>query len=276
VSFDAAHGSFLTSHVAECPDIAPECATTIIPAHKHVVRVGLTHFEIDASYGLRDAMQLSLRVPYDNKAQRVQYTTLDGAPFTPPYGDIHHRSETLDGISDPSLVIDRALRDRWMLSIGTTLPLGHTVDDPIDLGKRGLKHEHIQFGSGTFEPLVAAQYANAKWFARVEGKFSVYEGGNGFKAPTTFIWSIGPTFRTHGIAVEPRLNGQHQSLAYWRGEVDEGSGFDNGGVRLQISVPRGELTITPGVYRELWSHGLGGQTFRQSTTWSLSLSRRFR
>ena len=31
VTLTAAEGTFLTSHVAECPDVAPECATTFIP-----------------------------------------------------------------------------------------------------------------------------------------------------------------------------------------------------------------------------------------------------
>jgi hypothetical protein len=271
IGFDIARGSFLTSHVAECPDVAPECATTFIPPHKHVVRVGLTHYETTIAYGLRNAVQLSLRLPYDVKAQRVRYTTLDGAPFTPPYGDIHHRTETLRGISDATLMLDRAFGGNWTFGVGTTLPIGHTVPDPVILGREGLKHEHLQFGTGTFEPIVAAQFANAKFFARAEAKISAYESSKGYKGPTTIIWSLGPTFRIHGIGVLPQLNGQRQSLGYWQGELDEGSGFQNGGVRLQLSIPRGSMTFAPAIYRELWSHGLGGQTFRQSTTWSASV-----
>jgi len=92
---DTAHGAFNTTHVAECPDVAPECATETIPPHLHKVRLGVTHYEVSADYGLRNNMQLSLRLPYDIKAQRVHYATLSGAPYVPPYGDIHHRTETL-------------------------------------------------------------------------------------------------------------------------------------------------------------------------------------
>jgi len=274
VSFDVAHGSFLTSHVAECPDVAPECATTFIPPHEHHVRVALTHYETTLAYGVGKGTQLSLRLPYDVKDQKVRYTTLDGAPFTPPYGDIHHRSETLRGISDAMVVVDRAYRDAWTFGIGTTLPIGRTVDDPVILGREGLKHEHIQFGTGTFEPVLAAQYAKGRYFARADAKISAYESSKGYKGPTTLVWSLGPTFRVRGVSIDPRLNGQHQTLGHWHGEEDEGSGFDNGGVRLSVSIPRGALTITPGVYHELWSRGLGGQTFRQSTTFSVAVSAR--
>jgi hypothetical protein len=272
VSFDVAHGSFLTSHVAECPDVAPECATTVIPPHRHVVRVGLTHYETGIAYGLRDGVQLSLRLPYDVKAQRVRYTTLTGEPFIPPYGDIHHRSETLSGISDPTLLGERAFGKEWTLGLGTTLPIGHTVPDPIILGREGLKHEHLQFGSGTFQPIAAAQFTKTQFFVRAEAKLNAYESSKGYKPPATVAWSLGRAFNLHGVTVTPGLSGQHQSLGHWHGEVDEGSGFDAGGARLQVSIPRGAFTIAPAVYHELWSHGLGGQTFRQSTTWSLSFS----
>jgi hypothetical protein len=271
-----ARGSFLTSHVAECPDVAPECATMIIPPHEHHVRLGLTHYELDAQYGLGGNLQLSLQLPYDDKAMRVRYTTLEGAPFTPPYGDIHHRTETLRGISDPSLMLDVAAGDRWMFGVGTTFPAGHIEPDPIVLGREGKTHEHIQFGSGTFEPRLAAQYADGRLFARAEARLSVYENRYGFRAPASFSWSAGPSFRAGPVSIAPRITGQYQTIGRWSGEIDEGSGFQNGGLRLQLGFPAGSFTLAPSVYRELWSHGFTGESFRQGTTWSLAVSKTFR
>ena len=144
-----------------------------------IVALGLTHTDLTAEYGVRDGMELTLRLPYDVKAMTVRYTTLDGAPFTPPYGDIHHRTETLRGISDPSLDLDVAAGDAWIVALGTTLPAGHIVPDPIVLGREGKTHEHIQFGSGTFEPRLAAQWHRDRWFARAETKLSLYENREG-------------------------------------------------------------------------------------------------
>jgi hypothetical protein len=275
VSLTAAEGSFLTSHVAECPDVAPECATTFIPPHKHVVSIGLTHLELQTDYGLGHNAQLTLRMPYDVKAMRVRYTTLTGEPFVPPYGDIHHRTETLTGISDPSLGIDWSPRHDWIFGVGTTLPAGHIVPDPIVLGREGKTHEHIQFGSGTFEPRLAAQWSHGQLFARAEGKLSVYENRNGYRAPTTFTWSLGRSIRAGRIAITPSLDGQYQTLGRWSGVVDEGSGFEDGGARLQVSFPWLGLTLSPGVYHQLWSHGFDEQTFRQNTTWSFSVAHSF-
>lgn len=278
MALDVAHGDFETSHLAECPDVAPECATTVIPPHEHHVGLGLTHTELSAEYGIREQMQLSLRLPYDVKAMSVRYTTLAGAPYTPPYGDIHHRTETLTGLSDASLQLDVARGDAWIFGFGTTLPIGHIVPDPIVLGREGKTHEHIQFGSGTFEPRLAAQWlrdGGVRLFARAEARVSLYENREGYRAPSTLIWSAGPSFRAGALTIDPRLDGQLQTLGRWSGVVDEGTGFRNGGARLQISMPYRGVTFAPSVYHELWSHGSAGQTFRQRTTWAVAISRLF-
>lgn len=255
--------------------MAPECATTFIPPHKHVVTLGLTHLELNASYGLGHGTQFTLRMPYDVKAMHVRYTTLTGEPFVPPYGDIHHRTETLTGISDPSLGIDWAPARDWLFGLGTTLPAGHIVPDPIVLGREGKTHEHIQFGSGTFEPRLAVQWTHASFFARAEAKLSVYENRNGYRAPTTFVWSLGPAFHASRVSINPTIDGQYQTLGRWSGTVDEGSGFEDGGARLLVSMPVGAFVLSPSVYHQLWSHGFDGQTFKQKTTWSLSVMRIF-
>jgi hypothetical protein len=278
VAFDAAVGGFETSHVAECPEVAPECATTFIPPHEHHVTLDLTHVELTADYGLRANAQLSLRLPYDIKRMRVRYTTLDGAPFVPPYGDIHHRSETLRGVSDPSLAIEWAMGDRWQASAGTSLPFGHIEPDPIVLGEEGKTHEHIQFGSGTFEPRLGLQWmrrGRVTLFARGDAILSLYENREGFRAPTTLLWSVGPSVPLGRASLDTRFTGQHQTIGRWSGTVDEGSGFTNGGLRLQLSLPIGRTVVAPGVYRELFSHGANGETFRQKTTFSLAVVRSF-
>jgi hypothetical protein len=226
-------------------------------------------------------VQLSLRLPYDVKAVHIAYETLDGAPFTPPYGDIHHRTQTLRGISDPTLHLEWMPHRGVTFGAGLSLPIGDTVENPILLGREGKEHQHIQFGSGTFRPTLSAQWwrpgERVTLFARADARLSLYENGEGFRAPNTLLWSVGPSIHAGSVSIDPRLQGQHQTLGRWNGEADEGDGFTNAGVRLQISLPayRG-LAIAPGVYRELYSHGLHHEEkFRQGTTWSLAMTRSF-
>jgi hypothetical protein len=274
-----AYGNFFTSHVATCPDVAPvECAAGFIPPHMHHVRLALSHSDLTIDHGLGGHTQLSLRLPYDIKEMRVRYTTLDGAPFVPPYGDIHHRNETLRGISDASLIVDWSPQSQWFFGAGTTLPIGHTVPDPVALGRLGLKHEHIQFGSGTFQPILTAQWAGGgrvPLFARIEDRFSLYQSSKGYRPPNSFNWVAGSSVSAGRFSIAPSITGQYQTIGRWHGAIDEGSGFQNGGAQIQIAGRAGAFMIVPGVYRELWSHGFGGQTFRQGTTWSLGMSRQF-
>lgn len=228
-------------------------------------------------------MQLSLRLPYDVKAMKISYETLDGAPFTPPYGDIHHRTETLRGISDPTIALDWLPNDhsRWTFGAGLSLPIGATVENPILLGREGKKHEHIQFGSGTFRPMFSAQWQRPgdriSLTARGEARLSLYENDEGFRAPNNLLLSFGPSIRLGPTTLEPRLQGQHQTLGKWDGEPDEGDGFTNAGIRVQLTLPsyRG-FTIAPGIYHELYSHGLHhDERFTQGTTWSVAVLRVF-
>jgi hypothetical protein len=288
VATSFAYGTFNTSHIATCPDVAPvECAAMTIPDHEHHVRLALFHSELDTAYGLRQGLALSLRLPYDVKDQHVRYTTLDGQPFVPPYGDIHHRTETLRGISDGDMLVlwqpSTTHTSHWRFGFGTTLPLGHTVPDPVRLGLEGKEHEHLQFGSGVFSPEAEIAWsrpiAKATASALLQATVPLSTSEQGFRPPKNFRWSIGPSFAIRGGSISLSAAGQYQTIGRWHGAIDEGTGFSNGGLRLQLSLPawRG-LTFAPSIYRELYSHGLNTtehETFSQGTTVALTIVRSF-
>jgi hypothetical protein len=258
-----------------------------IPDHEHHVRLMLFHSELNTAYGIRTGLALSLRLPYDVKDQRVRYTTLTGQPFVPPYGDIHHRTETLRGISDGDLLVLWAPpargASRWHFGFGTTLPFGHTVADPVELGREGKKHEHLQFGSGVFAPEAEIAWSRAvrkvTTSALLQATVPLTANDRGFRAPKSFRWSVGPSFAIGRGSAGLSMAGQYQTIGRWHGETDEGSGFSNGGLRLQFSFPiPGGATITPSVYRELYSHGLNTaehETFSQGTTLGVTIGRTF-
>jgi hypothetical protein len=275
------YGTFDTSHVATCPDVAPiECSQQVIPDHRHVVRMTLYHSELTAGYGLSATTLLLARLPYDVKDQHVRYTTLDGQPFVPPYGDIHHRTETLRGVSDAELMAVVSPAPGWLLGGGFTLPIGKTELNPLVLGRLGLKHEHIQFGTGTVDPRFLLGWSRT--FGRVgvealaDARVPLYENRHGYKGPVTVQYKVGPGMAFGRAAVTLAWAGQYQSIARWSGEKDEGTGFHNGGVFLGLSLDLGKgFQAAPGVYREIFSHSLSGDTFHQGTTLSFAISRVF-
>ncbi len=159
-----------------------------------------------ADFGATSNVTVSLRVPYDVKDQKVRYTTLSGEPFVPPYGDIHHRSETLRGVSDGQLTALFPLGNALQVGAGLSLPLGRTEENPIELGREGKKHEHIQFGSGTVDPVVSAVWSHpigpVVLAASADAQLPLYRNSKGFKAPATIRYSVGPSLPlgTTGLA----------------------------------------------------------------------------
>lgn len=255
-----------------------------IAPHRHEVTLGLQRTELFVERGLREGMSVSLRLPYDRKDVDVRYTTFDGQTFIPPYGDIHHRDQVLTGVSDSELLLHFGLpwtaAGKFEVFTGLTLPFGKTQPDPIELGERGEEHEHIQFGSGTADPKIGARWSRRvgrlMLIANADGRISTRENPEGFRAPSVYRWSTGASIRVPRGGVALLLQGQYQTIGRWSGRIDEGTGFNNGGIRLQWSIPIGSYVVTPGIYAELYSRSLHhDESFNQSETLSLSITRTF-
>lgn len=159
-------------HVSACPDSGPACATGEVPPYLH--DQGLTVLEVRPvlELGLTPNASAELQLPVRLVASSITYRRMDGTPFEPPNPGLHHRDETLAGLGDAWLTV----RAAWSMGalrvgarLGSTLPLGSTVENPFSLGAAGLEHQHVQFGSGTFQPLLGADAAwrfDAAWSVR--------------------------------------------------------------------------------------------------------------
>src|SRR6185369_5692443 len=88
--------------------------------------------------------------------------------------------------------------------------------------------------------------------ALLQATVPVTTSERGYRAPKNFRWSVGPSFGSIAISA----SGQYQTIGRWHGAVDEGTGFSSGGLRLQYSFPLLGATVTPSIYRELYSRGL--------------------
>jgi hypothetical protein len=73
--------------------------------------------------------------------------------------------EPLARNADPWLMLHAGkVAGRWTIAArgGVTVPLGRTEPNPFTLGDLGLPHEHIQFGTGTWDPVVGLA-AGRRW-----------------------------------------------------------------------------------------------------------------
>jgi hypothetical protein len=158
-----------------------------------------------AAYGLGDALAVEGRFSMRVVDVTPTYSELDGTPKDVP-NDIHHHRETLVGPSDPWLLLRTgASHGRFVTSarLGLTLPVGSTVPDPYELGRQGLPHEHIQFGTGTVVPIVGGGFAysvgKVDLAANALAFFGLYANGYGYRPPLRLFASSRATLHVAGV-----------------------------------------------------------------------------
>lgn len=255
---------FQGSH-SEDRGLSPSGVVIDVPVHHHSVSLDFTKVELGARYAVGDAWDLWLRLPFAVKDQSVGVEPPDAASADEiqamlDNGSIHHRDETYTGLHDPMVLVAHRRtgmlreRDALEIALGVTVPAGKTEENPYALGAAGVEHLHIQFGTGTFDPLFEASYGfgvgqvgNVGGFLHT--RWSVYENSKGFKSP--FEMHAGVTAaRRFGSDTEIRANYTYfrQGWAHWNDERDENSGLTShyaglgtefpvaDGVRLEFDV----------------------------------------
>jgi hypothetical protein len=145
-------------HSEYCPDIGPICGRRAEPPQLHDQRFYIGELRPVAGIGITKLFAVEVQAPIRLLKTTIVFRRLDGSPFEPDYANIHHRNETLFGIADP-WILGRATWsvDHFIVTGrgGVGVPLGSTEEDPFARGRAGLSHQHIQFGTGTFYPVLA-------------------------------------------------------------------------------------------------------------------------
>jgi len=207
-------------------------------------------------YGLTEHLGIEAQLPLKLTATTVKYRRLSGDVFSPDYVNIHHRDETLIGIGDPEL----SGRGRWQLGdlrvsgrLGMSLPLGKTEENPFALGRSGHAHQHIQFGTGTLNPLFALEgdYPVGAFHLRgnVRGQLVLGENAKGFRAGNRYAVglqgerSVGKTSVAAGIDI---VNEQPER---WDGVVEQDGNLGRTDYLAGVSVtfPLGGFSVHAGV-----------------------------
>ena len=215
----------------------------ISPLHRHEVSLDFTRIQLGIRYFMRDTLALSLDLPYDIKNQEAEVDFLGGNQ-TPEdrdailaNRDIHHRTETYTGLSDFEFSVDYYpgnllhLGGKSVFSLGMSLPIGKIEEDPYRLGDAGKKHLHIQFGTGTFVPIIKFQHS-IKFLSRLAlhgfftGRLPFYENGKAYRAPTELNYNCGVRYRiSNSLALNTHYAGSYQHYGYWDGKRDPNTGL---------------------------------------------------
>ena len=231
----------------------------------------ITEARLALDVGLTKRFAASLVLPLRVVSTSIVYRNGQGDPVELMNASTHHRNETLTGIADPMLlgaVTHVAGGVRLTARAGLTIPLGRTEEDPFALGDAGMQHQHIQMGTGTFNPVVALEVSRAfgPWTA---GGFAftqqvAYENSKGYHAGDRYAaglslrralgerWSVrgGPEF-------------QGETSERWNGIRHEEEGNQG---RVDVMIGAGaawratpELTVDLALKVPVYTHVVGGQ-----------------
>ena len=261
----------------------PSGAAVPVPLYRHETSLDYLRLELGLQYTLAPHWDVIARIPWEQKDQQSSIGFIEAATDAERAAmqrnvDLHHRTTTLRGLAD-LMLLGRRRFSRFNIAFGTTIPTGSTVDDPYALGDRGVEHQHIQFGTGTFDPLVEASYlqplserltAGVSLNARVP----LYENRRGFRAPPDGSLSVHLS-RRFNDRLQARLEGTAFAQGYgsWDGLRDENTGLVATSIAAGASMPAGDLSLSADVRFPLAQRTLDeGDAFTQGPTFIVSIS----
>ena len=235
-------------HEAGCADIGNCTEVPVQPAYLHDQNLYPAELRLSGEYGINRTFGVELQVPFRLVKTTIRYTTPEGQPYEPLDPGVHHRNEVVAGPADVWLLLRiGTLWNKWWLAArpGASLPVGKTVENPFTLGEHGLRHQHIQFGSGTFDPILVLEASRTfepvtlEMFA--QGQASLYENSHGYRAP----WRA-----SGGAAVSTKLFGDLNGAL--GGEVfhDDAERWD-GNIRQDGNLGRTEILASAALRQTL-------------------------
>ena len=191
-------------------------------------------------------------------------------PITLDYQNIHHRNETIVGFGDPQLLLHSGFK-LFGLAIGAragvSIPLGVVHEDPYKLGDEGLPHQHIQFGTGTWDPVLSLDASAGIGSFSLAGfiglQAPLYEGPRGYRAGARSQGGLVLSRPFDGVTVRLSTELLHEQPERWGGRVPSDDG-NQGRTDLYLAPGvtwnfSGEWMVSADVRVRAWSHVVNAQ-----------------
>jgi hypothetical protein len=269
-------------HQAGCSDPASCHEVPVQPPFLHDQDIYPGELRAVAELGLSRGWGLEVQLPFRLTTTTIRYSDLDGGAYQPLDPEAHHRNETLAGFSDPWLV------GRWgalfrgvtvTARAGKTIPLGRTEEDPFALGAQGQRHQHIQFGNGTFDPLLMIDLSRT--VGRVDlgvygqTQLTLYENRKGFRAGHRFFaGGQAGTLAFEKLTIALGLDVLSERPERWQGKIQQDGNLGRiellGG--LALTRPFGSTVATLIARVPLYRHIVTGDEPRGRLSSPLMLS----
>lgn len=247
-----AHRELRESH---CLGSGSDCGDYYEPGQIHDQTLNVTELRALISYGFTRALGVELQVPVRMTNTGIVFRDLGGRPITPEYANIHHRNETLFGLGDIWLRgrgSIEVLGVRASALVGASLPVGKTEEDPFELGRLGLEHQHLQFGTGTVDPVLGVDLSWQSPWVQVQGYAQAhlilyrnhhgYQAGNRYGGGLVASAAVTPWLRL-GVSADLIRDEPER----WQGEVQQDGNLGRTdlllGAAASLRLDQLELTV---------------------------------
>ncbi len=257
-------------HDEACPEIGPICAVRAEPPQQHHTTILATDVRLLGEYGLVPHLAIQAVVPLRIVGTKTNYTDLFDRPIALDYQNIHHRNETTIGLGDPQLLLHTGLKAfgvSFGARAGVSVPLGVVHENPYQLGDEGLPHEHIQFGTGTWDPVLSLD-ASAPLGSFVLAGFvglqvPLYQGAQGYRGGARSQAGLVLSRPIDTVTVRFSTDLLHEQPERWGGRVPTDDG-NQGRTDLYLSPGvtwnfTGEWMVSADVRIRAWSHIVNAQ-----------------
>ncbi len=230
-------------------DVAPSQYEPGIPLEDqprvHYVDLQLNTLISRLSYSVTRRLALELEVPLRSVQTDAAFEDVNGV-LREDFTSIHHRDETVDGVGDVVLASrwrlsqgasrssdsEDASPRRWLADLvtGISIPTGGTEEDPFLRGSLGLEHQHVFFGSGTWDPTVRLELYRrgdrANVYTWIGGSSALSTNSKGYRRGFSGSAGAGSSTR-FGLArwsFQAQLELQHSEPSTWRSQAALNSG----------------------------------------------------
>lgn len=230
-----------------------------IQAARHEVSLWTMDLNLTTRLGILRWLDVRLRFPLRFVRVSAQFQDKVGQGLQ-DFVSIHHRDEILVGVGDPDLQFGfRPFRfshkQRWLLEFGggVSFPLGRIEPDPYIAGREGRWHQHIMFGSGTFDPMgfITAGYL-APMF-QIYANFSI----RGSVYANRYKFQSGLQLKS-GLSAESGFGLRHWSFQLQAAILLQQAGLWDGKVDPDAASGRTDLLLGVGVF---WRPNTSWQVF---------------
>jgi hypothetical protein len=252
-------------HEAGCVDVNGCHEVPVQPRYLHDQDIYPGELRAVLELGMTSSWGVEAQVPFRLTHTTIRYSTPERSPYTPLDPDVHHRNETLAGLGDPWLLARFGAVAGGVLitaRAGVAVPLGRTEEDPFALGAEGKRHQHVQFGNGTFDPVLMLDASRA--FGRLQlsaygqAQVALYESRKGFRAGNRYFTGLQVgtplLWRVVGAVGVDVL---HEGAERWGGKVQQDGNLGRTELLAGLSLTRPfgatllSLVVRVPVYRHI-------------------------